>query len=96
MSKRIGVLTSGGDCPGLNAVLRGVVRAATNLDWKVFGRTDRLVVKQYEEQTSVAAVAVIDDSASMGFSWDGRPSKLEYAKTLAAAENRQPTGALTP
>ena len=28
MKKRIGVLTSGGDCPGLNAVLRGVVRAA--------------------------------------------------------------------
>ena len=38
--KRIGVLTSGGDCPGLNAVLRGVVRAATNLDWKVFGFVD--------------------------------------------------------
>ena len=40
MKKRIGVLTSGGDCPGLNAVLRGVVRAADNLDWKVFGFVD--------------------------------------------------------
>jgi len=39
-SKRIGVLTSGGDCPGLNAVLRGVVRAASNLNWKVFGFID--------------------------------------------------------
>src|SRR5437762_1816739 len=38
--KRIGVLTSGGDCPGLNAVLRGVVRAATNLDWEVIGFHD--------------------------------------------------------
>lgn len=38
--KRIGVLTSGGDCPGLNAVLRGVVRAATNLDWEVLGIHD--------------------------------------------------------
>src|SRR6187402_1315783 len=38
--KRIGVLTSGGDCPGLNAVIRGVVRAAANLDWKVFGFVD--------------------------------------------------------
>lgn len=56
-----------------------------SLDWKVFGRTDRLVVKQYEEQTNIGAVAIIDDSASMNFSWDGRPSKLEYAKTLAAA-----------
>ena len=40
MSKRIGVLTSGGDCPGLNAVLRGVVRAATNLNWEVLGIHD--------------------------------------------------------
>ncbi|MCE9611038.1 MAG: 6-phosphofructokinase [Chthoniobacter sp.] len=38
--KRIGVLTSGGDCPGLNAVLRGVVRAATNLNWEVIGFHD--------------------------------------------------------
>ncbi|MEO6847718.1 MAG: ATP-dependent 6-phosphofructokinase [Chthoniobacterales bacterium] len=38
--KHIGVLTSGGDCPGLNAVLRGVVRAADNLNWKVFGFRD--------------------------------------------------------
>ncbi len=40
MKKRIGVLTSGGDCPGLNAVLRGVVRAATNLNWEVIGFRD--------------------------------------------------------
>ena len=40
MSKRIGVLTSGGDCPGLNAVLRGVVRAATNRNWEVRGIHD--------------------------------------------------------
>jgi len=40
MSKRIGVLTSGGDCPGLNAVLRGVVRAATNRNWEVIGFHD--------------------------------------------------------
>ncbi len=40
MKKRIGVLTSGGDCPGLNAVLRGVVRAASNLDWEVIGFRD--------------------------------------------------------
>ncbi|MFV0337376.1 MAG: 6-phosphofructokinase [Chthoniobacterales bacterium] len=38
--KRIGVLTSGGDCPGLNAVIYGVVRAANNLNWKVIGFRD--------------------------------------------------------
>ena len=40
MKKRIGVLTSGGDCPGLNAVIRGVVRAAANLSWEVIGFHD--------------------------------------------------------
>ena len=38
--KRIGILTSGGDCPGLNAVLRGAVRAATSLGWEVYGFKD--------------------------------------------------------
>lgn len=38
--KRIGVLTSGGDCPGLNAVIRGVCRAADALDWEVVGFID--------------------------------------------------------
>ncbi|MGB8353178.1 MAG: ATP-dependent 6-phosphofructokinase [Chthoniobacteraceae bacterium] len=39
-AKRIGVLTSGGDCPGLNAVLRGIVRSATTLGWEVLGFKD--------------------------------------------------------
>src|SRR5216110_3766023 len=37
---RIGVLTSGGDCPGLNAVIRGVVLAADRLGWEVVGFLD--------------------------------------------------------
>src|SRR5207302_10246163 len=40
MKPRIGVLTSGGDCPGLNAVLRGVVLAAEKLGWDVVGFRD--------------------------------------------------------
>ncbi len=35
--RRIGVLTSGGDCPGLNAVIRGVFKAAHYLGYEVFG-----------------------------------------------------------
>lgn len=37
---KIGVLTSGGDCPGLNAVIRGVCRAADKLGWEVIGFRD--------------------------------------------------------
>ena len=40
MKSRIGVLTSGGDCPGLNAVLRGVVLASERLGWEVVGFRD--------------------------------------------------------
>jgi phosphofructokinase-like protein len=35
--RRLGVLTSGGDCPGLNAVLRGLTCRATQLGWEVVG-----------------------------------------------------------
>ncbi len=39
--KRLGILTGGGDCPGLNAVVRGVVRAAIlKHNWEVFGIYD--------------------------------------------------------
>jgi 6-phosphofructokinase 1 len=37
MSKKIGILTSGGDCAGLNAVIRSVVHYANNLGWEVYG-----------------------------------------------------------
>ena len=37
---RIGILNSGGDCPGLNAVIHGVVGAADQLGWEVIGFRD--------------------------------------------------------
>ena len=37
---RIGVLTSGGDCPGLNAVIRAAVASAHTLGWEVLGFID--------------------------------------------------------
>src|SRR5436189_5569488 len=40
MKTRIGILTSGGDCPGLNAVLRGAVLAADKLGWEMLGFRD--------------------------------------------------------
>ena len=36
-SERIGILTGGGDCPGLNAVIRAVVKSATRLGWETLG-----------------------------------------------------------
>src|SRR3954463_10893609 len=37
LTKRIGILTSGGDCPGLNAVIRGVVKTAGQLGYDCVG-----------------------------------------------------------
>lgn len=56
------------------------------LDWKMLARSDRLLVKQYEEETNLRAMIVLDASRSMD--WVGgerRLTKLEYAKRLAAA-----------
>ncbi|MGD2134967.1 MAG: DUF58 domain-containing protein [Gemmatimonadales bacterium] len=56
------------------------------LDWKILARADRLFVKQYEEETNLRAMVVLDSSGSMD--WRGDPrrlTKLEYAKRLVAA-----------
>jgi len=57
-----------------------------NLDWKVWGRSDRLLVKQYTEETNLRCHLVVDLSGSMGFkSARAAMSKLEYAQSLSAA-----------
>jgi len=61
MAKRIGVLTSGGDCPGLNAVLRGVVHAATARDWEVIGFLDG-----YEGLLSPVQYRILDKRSTAG------------------------------
>ncbi len=56
------------------------------LDWKMLARSDRLFVKQYEEETNLRSMIVLDVSASMDWTGaDDRLSKLGYAKRLVAA-----------
>jgi uncharacterized protein (DUF58 family) len=58
------------------------------VDWRMFGRSDRYYVKQFEEETNLRATLLLDLSASMDWSSDeegGLPSKLWYAKQLAAS-----------
>ena len=40
MAKRVGILTGGGDCPGLNAVIRAVARRSFEHGWEVIGVRD--------------------------------------------------------
>jgi uncharacterized protein (DUF58 family) len=57
-----------------------------NLDWKVWARSDRLLIKQYTEETNLRCHLLLDLSGSMGFrSNRAVMSKLEYAQSLCAA-----------
>jgi len=57
-----------------------------HIDWKVYGRTDRYYVKQYEEETNLAATILLDTSESMAYaSPDVGVSKLDYASYVAAS-----------
>jgi len=55
-----------------------------HIDWKVFGKTDRFYVKQFEEETNLKSYLLLDASASMGFG-STDITKLEYATYLASA-----------
>lgn len=57
-----------------------------HVDWKVFGRTDKFYVKQYEDETNLICYLVLDVSESMAYQGPGSAmSKLEYARCLVAA-----------
>jgi uncharacterized protein (DUF58 family) len=57
------------------------------LDWKVFAKSDRYYIKQFEEETNLNTVLVLDASGSMGFSMSTR-SKLVYARAACACFSR--------
>ena len=52
------------------------------LDWNLFGRLEKLFIRMYLEEEDLGVHLLIDNSASMDF---GTPSKLYYAKQVAAA-----------
>ncbi len=56
-----------------------------DIDWKVYGKTEKFFIKQYEEETNLKSYILLDTSKSMGYSSEKNISKLEYAITLAAA-----------
>ncbi len=56
-----------------------------HIDWKVYGRTDKYFIKQYEEETNLRCIIAVDKSASMKYASEGNISKYEYSIYLAAA-----------
>jgi len=54
------------------------------LDWKVYGRTEKFFIKQFEEETNMRVIIALDCSASMNFPKEFEKNKLYWAKTLAS------------
>ena len=72
-----------------------------HVDWKVYAKTDRHYVKQFEEETNLRHYVVLDTSTSMRYRHSAALSKLEYGAYLAAAlhylmvKQRDATGLIT-
>jgi uncharacterized protein (DUF58 family) len=56
-----------------------------NVDWKVYGRTDKLYVRIYEHETELAVTILLDASASMAYRGHTADSKFDQACRLAGA-----------
>ena len=54
------------------------------IDWKIWGKTDRFYIKQYEEETNLKCHIILDKSSSMGYGSKDL-SKFEYSKILSAS-----------
>ena len=54
-----------------------------HVDWRVFGRSDRHVIRKFEEETNLRCLLLVDQSRSMAYGSTGH-TKADYAATLAA------------
>ena len=55
-----------------------------HVDWKLWGKTDRFFIKQFEEETNLKSYLLVDQSLSMTYK-SKNMTKLEYAQILAAS-----------
>ena len=56
-----------------------------NIDWKLYAKTERYYIKQFEEETNLKAYLLLDASRSMAYGQEGTLSKDRYAVLLAAS-----------
>ena len=56
-----------------------------HIDWKVWSKTDRFYIKEYEEETNLMATILLDCSRSMRYGGDEGMTKFDYGATLAAS-----------
>ena len=56
-----------------------------HIDWRAFGKTDKYYIKEYEEETNLKAMIVVDASGSMSYRGQQKVSKFTYAQHVAAS-----------
>ncbi len=56
-----------------------------NIDWKVYAKSEKFFIKQYEEETNLISHVILDISKSMDYKYKGSITKLEYGEILAAS-----------
>ena len=56
-----------------------------HVDWKVWSKTDKYYIKQYEEETNLLTYLLLDTSESMAYQSGANVTKLQYAQFVAAA-----------
>ena len=62
----------------------GIGDEVRHIDWKLWSKTNKYYVKQFEEETNLKAHIILDQSNSMAYASEST-SKFEYAKLLAAS-----------
>jgi len=82
---RIGVSTGGGDCPGLNAVIRAVVKAGLNLGWEIIGIEKGLLglldIRRSRRLTQKDIAGILSIGGTiLGTTNRGNPFKMEVKK----------------
>lgn len=55
------------------------------IDWKIFGKSDRIYIKEFEEETNLRAHVFLDQSESMAYAHEGGTSKFDHAATALAS-----------
>lgn len=66
--------------------LYNVGESTRNIDWKVYGRTDKLFTKKFEEETNLRCQIVLDASSTMYYPWDEKnPEKFKYKNKFCFA-----------
>jgi 6-phosphofructokinase 1 len=94
MTKKIGVVTGGGDCPGLNAVIRSVAKAAAQRGWETIG-----IVGGYDGLLPPGNVRALDYQALGGLlvrggTILGTANRGQFTAKIGHGENRQLPGEL--